>query len=120
MKKTIKSMISKTTKDDLKNILKTLRFYRYLKIALWKKWIQIFEQMFHNQDTYFVEYYPSFDKKTVLDIAVKIYFDVFQKTVSKSEITLFEKNDLEWWMRLYKNHEMIDMSLARVKHFLKA
>jgi hypothetical protein len=27
---------------------------------------------------------------------------------------------LEWWMRLYKNHEMIDMSLARVKHFLKA
>jgi hypothetical protein len=51
--------------------------------------------MFHNQDTYFVEYYPSFDKKTVLDIAVKIYFDVFQKTVSKSEITLFEKNDLE-------------------------
>ena len=106
--------------SQLKSLLKVLKFYKNLKNTLGKRGIEIFHQKMYHQAKYVVEYYPILDKKIVQEMAMKTYDEVFGETVDVKNILLFAREDLEGWIKVYKNHEMLDLSLSRIKKCIGA
>jgi len=107
-------------KRELKELLKNLILYRDLVKKIWKRWKKIFSQINDWKNSFVVEFFPKLDKNFVLEKSKKIFEEVFwQKNLNNEEIILKENEKIWWWMRLFFNDQMVDLSFLRMKNLIK-
>lgn len=107
-------------KQELQAVLKDLSLYKKLTSQVWERWKQIFSHIKEWKNKFSVEYFPNIDKEFVLEEAKKIYEKVFsQKNLKDEEIILSEKKEILWWMKIFFNDDMVDMSFLKIQKLIK-
>ena len=105
--------IKKLSKKELKILLKDLKTYKDLVKKVWNRWREIFDHIYHGHDKYFVEYYGDADTEYIAKKAKSIYEKVFKKEVKKKNIEIKRNDTIGWWMKVYCNDSLIDLSFLK-------
>ena len=105
-------------KSELEEVLKNLRVYNDLIKKVWKRWKNIFNNVFNGINEYSVEYYNNIDESYVLTEAKKIYKNMFNIEVNDSDIKLIKNEKIKWWMKVYLNDNLIDLSFLKFYNLL--
>lgn len=109
----------KLEKEDLKKLLKNLKYISSMIKDLWRKrWMKEYDNIYSWKAFYFVEYYPSMSLQDVKDLSIKIYSKSFNEKVSIDEIIFKENPSLDWWLRIFSNYNMLDLSYKKIESFL--
>lgn len=105
-------------KAELELLLKDLKIYKDLIKKVWKRWKQIFDNKFNNKNEFVVEYYWDIDESFVLAKAKEIYNKIFDINVKDDDIKLVKNDEIKWWMKIYLNDNLIDLSFLKFYNIL--
>ena len=105
--------------SELKEILKSLRLYKDLSEKLWNRWRNIFKSIMSNTSIYKIEYFESASKEDALEQWLTAYKKVFGESPKAEEVELIAKKSLEWWIRIYKDDNLVDFSFRKASETLK-
>lgn len=113
--------ISKLNKLELRNLLKKLKLLNSLKKSLWKRGITEYERINNWVNVYKVEYFNSGDSSLsfVQENASESFKKVFWLDVKVEDIQFAQNQNLKWWMRIFFNDTMCDLSYNRFANLLK-
>ena len=106
-------------RDEITKLLKDLKSYNNLTKKLWYRWRRVFEKMKNDKSYFLVEYYPYADVEFVYSKSMEIYKRFFQSSPTREEIIFSPKQSLLWWMKVYKDDDMVDLSFEKVERNLK-
>lgn len=113
--------ISKLNKLELKELLKKLQLLNSLKKSLWNRWIKEYQKINNWVDSYKIEYYDFgetsisyFKEKSVI-----CFNKLFWLAIDVDQIDFIPKKNLKWWMRIFFNDNMFDLSYDRFERLLK-
>jgi len=107
------------SKEQLKDLLKDLSLYKTLSTQIWKRWTEIFSHLKEWKNKFSVEFFPNLEKNFVLEESKKIFSKIFWKNPSDWEISLKENKKILWWMKIFFNDDMIDMSFLKFQKIIK-
>lgn len=111
----IKSLISKINNEqDLKNILLSLRLYKDLIRKLWKRWKDLYKNYLDNVSSYKVEYFSSLWLEFAKEESLKVYKSIFKDNIELSRVKFIVNNNIFWWIRVYKDDNVVDISYKKV------
>ncbi len=105
--------------SDLKEVLKSLRLYKDLSQKLWNRGKNIFKSIVANTSIYKIEYFSKSSKQDALEEGLIAYKKIFGDTPKTEEINLVAKKSLEWWIRIYKDDNLVDLSFRKASETLK-
>jgi hypothetical protein len=105
--------------SDLKDILKSLKLYKDLSEKLWNRWRNIFKSISNNTPIYKIEYFESSSRQDALEEWLIAYKKIFGDTPKAEEINLVARKSLEWWIRIYKWDNLVDLSFKKASETLK-
>ena len=100
---------------ELKEILKSLRLYKDLSSKLWSRWKNIYKSITNNTSIYKIEYFEKSSKDDALEQWLVAYERIFGETPKSEEINLVAKKSLEWWIRIYKDDNLVDLSFNKLE-----
>lgn len=106
-------------KDEMKLLLKDLKSYSNLTKKLWYRWKRVFEKLYNDKSYYLVEYYPYAEIEFVYTKSMEIYKRFFSCAPAREEIIFVPKESLLWWIKVYKDDDMVDLSFEKVEKNLK-
>ena len=106
-------MIQNLQNAELNELLKQLKSYKDLKHKLWDRWVKLFKNSISNKKDFVVEYAMDLDESFVIDKALEIYRDIFLQNIEKNEIILTQNNELIWWIRIFFEDKMLDLSFLK-------
>lgn len=107
--------LDKLKRTELEDLLKSLKFYREAKSKLWNRWKKIFNRVYNWKSSYKVEYFPKMEEKDVWAEAKKIFKKSFSETIKKEDVEFIKNEKLLWWIVVYKNDDIVDLSFSKVK-----
>ena len=113
------STLIKLKKPELKKILSSLKLYLDLSKKLWKRWRDVFRRNLNWESKLLVEYFPSINKDIAYEKASQVYNKVFSINPSKKEIFFEEKNSILWWIKVYKDDMLVDLSFSKIERKLR-
>lgn len=110
-------LIKDLKKDDLLKLSSILKEYNNYIDIFWKNAKKEFWLNYLNKDKLVVQYFQ--DKNMNLDIlktyVIGIYKKHFDLNISDTNsIEFIENKSLEWWIRVFKNDNMIDISFLNI------
>ncbi len=113
--------ISKLSKDELKHLLKDVTLLSSLKKSLWKRGKQEFQKLKNGKQCYKIEYYESSDESLsfVKEKSIEIFQKMFWAEVKLDDIEFMQNQNLQWWMRIFYNDDMFDLSYRKFENLLK-
>jgi hypothetical protein len=106
-------------REEIKDLLKDLKSYNNLTKKLWYRWKRVFDKLKNDKSYFLVEYYPYADVEFVFTKSIEIYKSFFNCTPTREEIVLSPKKSLLWWMKVYMDDNMVDLSFEKVEKNLK-
>ncbi len=106
-------------KEELWGVLKDLRLYSNLTNKLWYRWKRIFSKLKNDKSYFLVEYYPYAELEFVFMKSLEIYKSFFQCNPTRDEIIFLPKKSILWWIKVYKDDEVVDLSFEKVERNLK-
>lgn len=110
--------ISKLNKTELKSLLKDLKLYSKMKKELWKRWVKQYESIKTGIPILKVEYFSDVSKSDRESIAKDIYKKVF--SIDNPENIEYKENiNFGWWIRIYRNNDLVDMSFNKIEQKIK-
>lgn len=107
------------SKDKLKALLKDLNLYNNLTKKLWNRWKRLFNKIKYDKSYYLVEYYPYSDMDYITSKSLDVYNKFFSSKPDKNEIVFIPKKSVLWWMKVYKDDNVVDLSFEKVERNLK-
>lgn len=110
--------IENLNKVELELLLKNLRFYKDVVKKLWDRWKKVYDHVFNWKNEYVVEYYGDLDKEYILNESKGIYKKVFNLEVNDLDIKLIKNEKIKWWMKIYLNDNLIDLSFLKFYNLL--
>lgn len=113
--------ISKLNKLELKGLLKKLQLLNSLKKSLWNRWIREFGRINNWVNSYKIEYYDSEGKSLsyVKEKSSICFNKLFWLNIKTEEIQFVSNKNLKWWIRIFFNDNMFDLSYSRFEKLLK-
>ena len=105
--------------SDLKEVLKSLRLYKDLSEKLWNRGKELFKSIESNTSIYKIEYFSWSSKEDALKEWLIAYKKIFGVSPKIEEINLIKKESLEWWIRIYKDDNLSDLSFKKASEALK-
>ena len=115
----IKADLENMDLSQLKDLLKDLKLLKNLEKQLWKRWKNLFNKIKNWENTYEVEYFPVLGKDLAFIEAQKVYKNAFGLDVVEEEITFTAKDTLKWWIRVFLDDKIIDLSYDKIEKLLK-
>jgi hypothetical protein len=112
--------VSKLNRNELRELLKKIKLLNWLKKTLWKRGLSEYRKVTKWIDSYRVEYYD-FNNNSIDFIQEKAleWFDkLFWLKLKKDVIQFALNKDLKWWMRIFVNDNMFDLSFSRFEKVL--
>lgn len=113
--------ISKLNKTELRDLLKQIKLFEYLKRSLWKRWILEFEKISYWKKICKIEYSDFWDTSLAYYKAksVKLFNDLYWLNITETEISFVSNKNLIWWIRIFFNDNMFDLSYKRFEKLMK-
>lgn len=111
--------LEKLNKAELEKLLRNLRLYNDLIKKVWKRGRTIYDNIFKWVNSYTVEYFSILDEDYVLTEAIAIYKKIFNLDVKKEDIKLIKNENIKWWIKVYLNDSLIDLSFLKFYNLLK-
>jgi len=105
--------------SELKDLLKQVKEFKDLKTKLWKRWVDLFNRNLEGKDLFIVEYFWDTNEDEVYTISKKVFIDIFNSDIEKSEINFVRNDEIKWWIKVYKNDSMVDLSFSKVEKLIK-
>lgn len=115
----IKDKINNLNLEELKQLLTQVSNYNDLKTKLWKRWTALFQRNLNNKDLLVVEYFWDNSKENIFELSAKVFKDVYKVEANISEINFIRNDKIKWWMKVYKNDEMVDLSFSKIEKQIK-
>lgn len=109
------SNINNLNSQELKELLKEFKLYRDLKKQLWNRWKKIYQKLKTGKKDMLVEYYSVLDKQYVIDESIKIYKTIFWLDVISSDFEIKENDNIKWWLKVYLDDKIIDLSYEKIE-----
>lgn len=119
MTKEIKNDFESLKLSELRDLLKSLKLYKDLSWKLWNRWKRLFWSIISKKSLYRVEYFETISEKEALNEALFAYKKVFGENPETKDITLISKKSLDWWIKIYKDDSLVDLSFKRLENILK-
>ncbi len=104
---------------DAKKILKSLRSYQDISKKVGRRWRAIFSWKMNNISRYLVEYYPTVEEDFVYEKSLPVFKKFFGCEPKREEIVFVKNERILWWMNIYKDDSLVDLSFKRVVNKLK-
>ena len=95
--------IDKLNLSELKDLLKEMKLYRDLRKQLWARWKAVYKNLKNWENIFVVEYFPKISKELAFSESKKIFK---------------EKEELKWWIRVYFNDKVLDLSYIKIEREL--
>lgn len=105
--------------DQLKDLSRELNLYKDLKKQLWTRWKNIYKKFKTWEKSFLVEYFPSVSEELAWDKASKVYKDIFSLNVEKNNVAFVSKENLKWWIKVYVDDKIVDLSYERIERGIK-
>ena len=106
-------------KQELVSLLKELNTYRDLTKKIWRRGRDIYKKRLNNKNDFIVEYSSNLDENFVLEKSLEVYKKNFFLNIDKNDIKLYKKDNLIWWIRVYMDDQMVDLSFLKIYNTLK-
>lgn len=104
--------------SELKDLLKEVKLYRDLKNQLWNRAEKIYNKIKKWEKTLVVEYFSAISKDLAFNESKKVFKNVFNLDVEENEITFRENDEIRWWIRVYLDDKVVDLSYLRIERNL--
>ena len=91
--------------SELKDLLKEVKLYRDLKTQLWNRWEKTYKKIKNWEKTLVVE-------------SKKIFKNVFNLDVEQKDLKMEENAEIKWWIRIYMDDKVIDLSYLKIEREL--
>jgi hypothetical protein len=113
--------ITNLDKKDLVILVKKLKLLNSLKKSLWNRWIREYKKINEGKDIFKVEYFDFGPETThyIKDKAIEIFKKLFWLNLQLTQIEFVKNQNLQWWMRIFYNDNMFDLSYNRFQNLLK-
>ncbi len=118
MMKNIKNNFEWLSILELKKILKSLVLYKDLSLKMWSRGKTLFSRLHSKKDIYKIEYFDSISKNEALKQGLLAYEKIFDEKPNPNDIIMKQKSSLSWWIRIYKNDNMSDISFKKLENIL--
>lgn len=112
-------MIENLNISELKKVLKWLNKYSLLRKNLWKRWEKLFKRWLSGKPYLLVEFTSSISKDLAFEEAFKVYVKTFNIKPEKVDVELMPTDTISWWIRVYFDDDMVDLSYNRVETKIK-
>jgi len=111
--------ITKMSREELQSALKELRLYRDLTNELWERGKDLYDRIQNGKHSYQVEYFSAVNPELAWESASEIFSKVFKVNPKKEEVELLKNDHLKWWIKVYLDDEVVDLSFDKVEKALK-
>ena len=112
--------LSWLSKEKAIELLKKLKLYSNLTKTIWlqraKKEFDLLESW---KSFYKVQYFSSMNRDDAEQQAIWLYKKVFWEELAVDQILFEASEDIQWWIRLFKNHKLLDMSFKNIAKKMK-
>lgn len=99
----------------LKNLLRELKLYQDLQKKLWDRGVDLFERKHSGKKQLVVEYFPSLWEESAWKQAENVYSKVFNLDTQREKIKFVSKESIKWWMKIYFDDSMVDLSFEKIE-----
>lgn len=101
--------------SELKDLLKELKLYKNIKKQLWNRSNKLYNKLKKWEKSLVVEYFSSISKDLAFEESRKIFKNIFNLDAEESEITFLENSELKWWIRVYVDDKVVDLSYSKIE-----
>jgi len=105
--------IEKLNSSELKTVLKWLKLYSDLTKKLWNRWKSIFKNKLSWESSYKVEYTSALWVDSAWSKAEIAFKKAFSVEPKKENVSFIINDDIFGWIKIFKNDDMVDLSLAK-------
>jgi len=106
-------------REELQTLLKRVKLYNSLVKDLWKRWKLEYERLALWKSSYIVEYFSGLNVETVKELSLEVYRLSFGISVKTEEIKFIKKENIYWWIRVFLDDKMVDLSYKKFLNLLK-
>ncbi len=110
--------IEKLEKPDLLKTLKLLKKFRLLQKDIWNKSKEIFHSSFFKTQKFVVEYFPTINKNDLENFILNTFKLEYWVDIAYENILWKENQNLKWWIRLFIDDDMVDISFEKINNKL--
>lgn len=105
---------------DAKSVLKHLSLYRDMKKKLGARGVALFKRNLSGESSFLVEHFSTVSEDLAFSKAQTVYKKTFGLEPKRSDITFRQVDHIGWWIKVYMNDDMVDMSYSKVKKAMNA
>lgn len=105
--------LEKLNSSELKIVLKWLKLYNDLSRKLGNRWKAIFNRELSWKDYFKVEYTSAMNIDNAWEKAKWAFEKAFSVKPEKKDVVFIENNTIFWGIKIFKNDDMIDLSLSK-------
>lgn len=105
--------------QKLKDLLSWLKLYEDMSKKLWNRWKSLFKRNLYKQNNFLVEFYPSISQIEAYNVAREVYKKSFNIEVPEKNIKFSAKESILWWIKVYKDDSMVDLSFSKVENIMR-
>jgi len=105
--------LEKLNSSELKIVLKWLKLYSDLSKKLGNRWKAIFSRKLSWKDFFKVEYTSAMNIDNAWEKAEWAFEKAFSIKPDKKDVVFIENNTIFWGIKIFKNDDMIDLSLSK-------
>lgn len=111
--------IGNLSPKELEELLRELKLYNKLRKQLWKRGQRLYNQIKTWKKAYEVEYFPAVWEDLAWEEAKKVFESVFDYKVEKQDVTFTPKENIAWWIKIYVDSKILDLSYENIEKLLK-
>jgi len=112
--------LNNLNRNEAISLLKNLRTLQNLNKKLGSRWVDLFKRTINKKDFLKVEY---FWEDSQLDFINKLANDVYKKSfwidATNLEVIFVQNKELIWWMKVYYNDNVVDISFSNIINKIK-
>lgn len=105
---------------ELEELLRELKTYNNFRKQLGKRADKLFNEVKTWKKIYEVEYFPAAWEDLAWEQAEKFFEKVFDYKPKREEVTFIPKESLAWWIKIYVDSKVLDLSYENIERLLKA
>ncbi len=105
--------------EELKNLLSEAKTYKALSKQLWSRWIQAYKRSKLGIPKLIVDHFSNVTVDMAWEQASRVYKSIFNIEAKKSDVDFRSKQNLKWWIKVYMDDKMVDLSYAKIEKQIK-
>lgn len=113
-------VLKNLNRAELKEFLRWLKLYSELTTKLGYRGRNIFLKTLSWEKSYKVEFFPALTQDVAWEKALQVFEKIFWVKPKKEDVVFQSKESLLWWIRVFEDDYLVDLSLKKAVKELSA